>query len=126
DLLSAPNENLFKGAFGGLTRTAITNSESISSFLTGPAPFTTAFPATNLGQQMRTIARLIAAAPQLNLKRQVFFARMGGYDLHNGQIDASNSTIGAHTNLLRDVSQSLSAFYQATVELGCADQVTAF
>jgi uncharacterized protein (DUF1501 family) len=126
DILSAPNDNLYKTAFGGLTRAAITNSESISGFLNGPAPFTTAFPATNLGQQLRTIARLIAAAPQLNLKRQVFFARMGGYDLHNGQIDASNSTIGAHTNLLRDVSQSLSAFYAATVELGCAGQVTAF
>lgn len=126
DLLTAPNENLFKSAFGGLTRSAIRNSESISSFLTGPAPFTTAFPASNLGQQLRTIARLIAAAPQLNLKRQVFFARMGGYDLHNGQIDPTNATIGAHTNLLRDVSQSLAAFYQATVELGCAEQVTAF
>jgi uncharacterized protein (DUF1501 family) len=126
DLLSAPNENLFKSAFGGLTRTAITNSESISGFLTGPAPFTTAFPTTSLGQQLRTIARLIAAAPQLNLKRQVFFARMGGYDLHNGQIDPANPTVGAHANLLRDVSQSLGAFYAATSELGCANQVTTF
>ncbi len=126
ELMAAPNQNLFKSAFGGLTRAAITNSESISSFLSGPAPFTTAFPATNLGQQLRTIARLIAAAPQLNLKRQVFFARMGGYDLHNGQIDTANSALGTHTNLLRDVSRSLSAFYAATAELGCADQVTAF
>jgi uncharacterized protein (DUF1501 family) len=126
DLMSAPNDNLYKSAFGGLTRAAITNSESIASFLTGPPPFTTAFPATNLGQQMRTIARLIAAAPQLNLKRQVFFARMGGFDLHNGQIDTANSALGAHTNLLRDVSQALGAFYDATVELGCANQVTAF
>jgi len=126
DLVAAPNDNLFKSAYGGLTRAAIANSESISSFLTGPDPFTTAFPASNLGQQLRTIARLIAAAPQLNLKRQVFFARMGGFDLHNGQIDAANPTLGAHANLLRDVSQSLGAFYNATVELGCADQVTAF
>lgn len=126
DLMAAPNDNLFKSAFGNLTRSAITNSESISSFLTGAAPFTTAFPTSNLGQQLRTIARLIAAAPQLNLKRQVFFARMGGYDLHNGQIDPANSTIGTHANLLRDVSQSLGAFYSATVELGCANQVTTF
>ena len=126
DLMAAPNANLLKSAFGGLTRSAIANSESISGFLTGPAPFATAFPASNLGQQLRTIARLIAAAPQLNLKRQVFFARMGGFDLHNGQIDTADSTIGAHANLLRDVSQSLGAFYAATVELGCADQVTAF
>lgn len=126
DLLTAPNDNLLKSAFGGLTRSAITNSESIASFLTGPAPFTTAFPTTSLGQQLRTIARLIAAAPQLNLKRQVFFARMGGYDLHNGQIKADDPTAGAHARLLRDVSQSLGAFYNATAELGCAEQVTTF
>jgi uncharacterized protein (DUF1501 family) len=126
DLMAAPNANLLKSAFGGLTRAAITNSESISSFLSGPAPFTTPFPASSLGQQLRTIARLIAAAPQLNLKRQVFFARMGGFDLHNGQVDVANPATGTHANLLRDVSQSLAALYQATVELGCASQVTTF
>jgi len=126
DLMAAPNDNLFKSAYGDFTRRAIANSESISSFLTGPAPFATAFPSSRLGQQMRTIARLIAAAPQLNLKRQVFFARIGGFDLHNGQIDPANPAVGAHANLLRDISQSLAAFYAATVELGCANQVTAF
>ena len=127
DLMAAPNENIFKSAFGGLTRPAITNSESISSFLTGTAPFTTAFPATNLDQQMMCpIARLIAASPQLNLKRQVFFARVCDYDFHNGQIDPANPTVGAHANRLRDVSQSPGAFYNATVGLGCATQVTTF
>lgn len=126
DLMAAQYGNLFDAAFGGINRSAISNSEMIASFLSGPAPFSSAFPTTNLGQQFRTIARLIAAAPQLGLKRQVFFARMGGYDLHGGQIDGSNPLHGAHANLLTDVSQSLSAFYNATAELGCASQVTTF
>lgn len=126
DLMAAQYGNLFDAAFGGINRTAIANSDAISSYLAGPAPFASVFPSTHLGQQLRTIARLIAAAPQLNLKRQVFFARMGGYDLHGGQIDGSNPLLGAHAALLRDVSQSLSAFYNATVELGCASQVTTF
>jgi uncharacterized protein (DUF1501 family) len=126
DLMAAENDHLFATAFGGMNTTAISNSLKISSFLTGDAPFTTAFPETRLGQQLRTIARLIAAAPRLNLKRQVFFARMAGFDLHGQQVNAGNTAIGTHADLLRDLSQSLGAFYNATVELGCANQVTAF
>jgi uncharacterized protein (DUF1501 family) len=126
DLMAAQYGNLIDSAFGGVNRAAIANSQVIASYLNGAAPFATAFPTTNLGQQMRTIARLIAAAPQLGLKRQVFFARMGGYDLHGSQLSLDNPVIGAHTDLLTDVGASLSAFYNATVELGCASQVTTF
>jgi uncharacterized protein (DUF1501 family) len=126
DLLAAQNNNLFETAFAGMTGNAISDSALISSYLTGNPPFTTTFSNTSLGQQLRTIARLIAAAPQLNLKRQVFFARIGGWDLHNGQVNTGNTAAGAHATLLADVSSSLSAFYNATKELGVASQVTTF
>lgn len=119
DLLTAPNANLFEAAFAGLTANAISDSALLSGILSGNPPFTTAFSTSSLGQQLRTIARLIAAAPQLGLKRQVFFARIGGWDLHDAQL-------GAHANLFADVSRNVAAFYRATVELGCADQVTTF
>lgn len=126
DLMAAQYGSLIDSAFGDVTRKAIANSQTIASYLNGASPFTTQFPTSNLGQQLRTIARLIAAAPQLGLKRQVFFARMGGFDLHGNQVDLQNNLLGAHTDLLTDVSASLSAFYNATVELGCAQQVTTF
>ena len=119
DLLAAQNGNLFETAFAGLTANAISDSALLSGILSGNPPFATAFTNTALGQQLRTIARLIAAAPQLGLKRQVFFARIGGWDLHDAQL-------GAHANLFADVSRNVAAFYRATVELGCADQVTTF
>jgi uncharacterized protein (DUF1501 family) len=119
DLLLAQNNNLFETAFAGLTKEAIADSALLSTVLTGTAPFTTVFPNTNLGNQLRTIARLIASASQFGLKRQVFFARIGGWDLHDQQL-------GAHANLLSDVSRSLSAFYNATRELGAEKQVTTF
>lgn len=119
DLLGGQNGNLFETAFAGLTSNAISDSALLSGFLSGNPPFATTFTNTNLGQQLRTIARLISAAPQLGLKRQVFFARIGGWDLHDAQL-------GAHSNLFADVSRNVSAFYRATVELGCADQVTTF
>ena len=119
DLLAAQGGNLFETAFAGLTSNAISDSAMLSGILSGNPPFTTAFSTSSLGQQLRTIARLIAAAPQLGLKRQVFFARIGGWDLHDAQL-------GAHANLFADVSRNVAAFYRATVELGCADQVTTF
>ncbi|HEY1108605.1 MAG TPA: DUF1501 domain-containing protein, partial [Opitutaceae bacterium] len=98
---------------------AISDSAMLATILSGNPPFQTAFSTSSLGQQLRTIARLIAAAPQLGLKRQIFFARIGGWDLHDAQL-------GAHANLFADVSRNVAAFYRATVELGCADQVTTF
>ena len=118
-LLGQQNGNLFETAFAGVTSEAISDSALLSSFLSGNPPFSTTFSTSSLGQQLRTIARLIAAAPQLGLKRQIFFARIGGWDLHDAQLNA-------HANLFADVSRNLSAFYRATVELGCAEQVTAF
>jgi len=119
DLLAARSGNLFETAFADLTTNAISDSAMLSGILSGSPPFTTPFSNSGLGQQLRTIARLIAAAPQLGLKRQVFFARVGGWDLHDAQL-------GAHANLFADVSRNVSAFYRATSELGCADQVTTF
>ncbi len=119
DLLVMQNGNLFDTAFADVTTNAISDSAMLSGVLSGNPPFTTAFSTSGLGQQLRTIARLIAAGPQLGLKRQIFFARIGGWDLHDQQL-------GAHANLFADVSRNVAAFYNATVELGCAEQVTTF
>ena len=126
DILQTPDSNLFDAAFAGLTSQAISDSALLSGLIGGAAPFQTAFPNTTLGQQLRTIARLIAVSSQLGLKRQVFFASVGGYDLHSGQVNLANPATGAHAALLADVSRSLKAFYDASVELGVAQQVTTF
>ena len=65
------------------------------------------------------VAQMIAAAPQLGLTRQVFFASLGGFDLHSDQLTA-------HATLLSQLSQALNAFNSATVELGVQNQVTTF
>ena len=126
DLLAGSNPNLFAAAFGSLSRDAITSSELLNTTLAGATALQTTFPNTRLGNQLRMIARLISVASSLNVKRQIFFARLGGWDLHADQVDDVDRTIGAHANLLSDVSRSVSAFYDATTELGVADQVTTF
>jgi len=81
--------------------------------------FSRAFPSTQLGRQLEEIARMISLNAQLNVGRQVFFCSLGGFDTHGGQSYQQWS-------LLQQVSQALDAFYAATVQLGLANQVTAF
>ncbi|MBI4622268.1 MAG: DUF1501 domain-containing protein [Verrucomicrobia bacterium] len=126
DLFAGSNPNLFAAAFGTLTKDAIASSELLNTTLAGATAFQTVFPASNLGNQLRMIARLMSVSSSLNVKRQIFFARLGGWDLHADQVDDVDRTIGAHANLLSQISRAISAFYDATVELGVAEQVTTF
>ena len=83
----------------------------------------TAFPNTSLGRQLKQVALLIKACTDplagINMKRQIFFTQIGGFDTHSAEI-------GGQGNLLTQVSQAINAFYAATVELGVQDKVTTF
>ena len=118
-ILSQQEQNLFEAAFGGITTSAITDSVLLNSVLSSAPKLATVFPTTSIGSQMNMIARMIGAAPQLGLTRQVFFASLGGFDLHSDQL-------GAHATLFTQLSQALNAFSSATTELGVPNQVTTF
>lgn len=126
DLFKLSDPNLFNAAFGTLSGDAIESGELLGSVLASAPALTTAFPNTSLGNQLKAIAYLISVAGDLGLKRQVFFARIGGWDTHADQVDDVDKAIGAHANLLQQVSQAMSAFYNATVELGVGTKVTTF
>ncbi len=80
----------------------------------------TSFPGGNsLADQLKMVAKLIAARGALGAKRQVFFVSIGGFDTHD-------SLLKVHPGLMANVGNAMAAFYQATVELGVASQVTTF
>ena len=80
----------------------------------------TVFPAKNgLASQLKQVAQVIAARSALNINRQIFFCSIGGFDTHSDQL-------GAQAALLTQLSQAMSAFSQATVELGVANIVSTF
>ena len=85
---------------------------------------TTVFPNTSLSRQLLQIARLIKACTDptagINMKRQIFFAQIGGFDTH------SNQRGNGQDLLLLQVSQAMKAFYDATIELGLQNNVTTF
>ena len=126
DIFAGANANLFAAAFGGISKDAIETSELLGAVLNSAPNLQTTFPGTTLANQLKAIAYLISISSSLNLKRQVFFARVGGWDTHADQVDDINRAIGAHADLLQQVSDAMGAFYDTTVELGCADRVTTF
>ena len=67
---------------------------------------------------MKQVAQVLAAQSSLGVKRQIFFCSYG-FDTHGDQLVQ-------HVPLLTEVSQSMSAFYQATQEHGVTRQVTTF
>ncbi len=91
-------------------------TEAVSSV----APLGTIFPANNpFATQLQQIAQLMQVRNSFGVNRQIFFAGVGNFDTHADQF-------GQQSLLLGQVSSALSAFYQATQELGIANQVTTF
>jgi uncharacterized protein (DUF1501 family) len=104
---------------GRMNRRAIDFSESVFNAINNVPALATVFPTGRFGDTLRTVARTIAARGALGQRRQIFFVGLGGWDTHDGQPTS-------HPALLTQVSQGLAAFYNATVELGIARDVTTF
>jgi uncharacterized protein (DUF1501 family) len=85
------------------------------------------FPNTTLGRQLKMAARMIAARNTLNMKRQIFFCSVGGYDTHTGQTNGPAAVnTGQHANLLNEISTCVLAFQRAMEQLAISNKVTAF
>lgn len=119
DLMTANSSHWIANEHARIAQRSITTSESITAALaSNPAPVT--FPTSNrLADQLALVSRLIAARSTLGIKRQVFYVTLGGFDTHDRQADV-------HPGLMTQVGSALAAFYNATVALGVASQVTTF
>jgi len=69
--------------------------------------------------QLRMILRMIHARGALNMKRQIFFAALGGFDTHDAQLND-------HAALLAELSKAVADFYQHTAQLGISEKVSLF
>jgi uncharacterized protein (DUF1501 family) len=106
-------------AANAVTGQAVQYSVVLSNALQSIPPLQTVFPKNYLADQLKQVAQVIAAQGSLGVRRQIFFCSFGGFDTHGDQLVQ-------HVRLLSEMSQSMSAFYQATQELGVANQVTTF
>lgn len=91
----------------------------ISQALNSNQETTVAFPNTEIGNQLKQVARMIKARNVLHINRQVFSCRIDGFDTHSGQL------LG-QAGLFAQMSQAMRAFYDEMNAQGLADKVTQF
>ncbi|MEZ5425178.1 MAG: DUF1501 domain-containing protein [Pyrinomonadaceae bacterium] len=98
-----------------VTDQAMQANQALSTF----QEVTVTFPNTNLGSQLKQIARLIKKRTDLNVSRQIFYCQLGGFDTHANQLNNQN-------NLLGQFGQAVRAFYDEMVAQGVSNDVTIF
>jgi uncharacterized protein (DUF1501 family) len=103
-----------------ITSNAYSYAKTLSAAVQSVSPLKTVFPANNgLAAQLQQIAQIIQVRAALGVSRQIFFAGIGNFDTHSDQLALQNA-------LLAGISPALSAFYNATVEMGVQNSVTSF
>lgn len=120
------DNNLQRTAYADVVKRAVSVGANLNTAIapTVDPYWTNAFPTSTLGQQLKMVARIIAARGTLGMKRQIFFCSTGGFDTHTGQVTLSpalNPLTGNHANLLNDVSESMYAFQRALEQLDASD-----
>ena len=79
-------------------------------------PFSTAFPKTPIGRQLMQVANILRTGVDGSA---VYFASHSGYDTSINQLVQQGRLLG-------ELSDAMGAFYDATVELGIASEVTTY
>lgn len=111
--------SVYERAFADIQQRAVSTADSVTTAIADAPTLATSFPASSLGTQLRTAARLIAVRESLGMERQIIFVATGGFDSHDDQNENQ-------PGLLANIGDSLAAFHAATLELGVENQVTTF
>ena len=127
DVLGRSYGHLFEQEYASTTSRAILNDAFLKTVLAGVPDYTHLFPNSvdaegglnRVAAQLHMILRMIQARDSLGMRRQIFFAALGGFDTHDAQLED-------HHALLAQLSGSIADFYNATESLGIGEQVTTF
>jgi uncharacterized protein (DUF1501 family) len=116
--------HLFETAYGNVGSRALDLYNLVSTSLAAAPATSTVFPAaadpqSTLGTQLKAVAKQISVSQQMGVKRQIFFVSTSRFDTHD-ELDT------LHPLLMTNLADALRAFYDTTVELGVANQVTTF
>lgn len=79
-----------------------------------------AYPSGNyLADQLKIVAKLIKGG----LKTKVYMVSTGGFDTHFQQTSTTDTAVGAHATLLKNLSDAVKAFMDDCKGLGIADRI---
>lgn len=118
-LLTADSGIALVQAANNTMANSIADAKSLEAALAKATPLKTQFPSTSIGDQLQQVAQIIQVQSYLGMRRQIFFCSLGGFDTHANELNT-------HNNLYPQLSPALAAFYDATQELGMAQNVTTF
>ena len=110
--------NAYESHAARVGKSAMDNYNALSAAIDS-ATLTTQFPDNPAGRQLYFIAKIIKQRALLGQTRQIFFVSAEGYDTHFDQMRVQ----GVY---LSQLSPAMKAFYDATVEMGVEQNVTAF
>jgi len=120
--------HVFEQEYANVMKRGINNDLLLKTAIVGnPLPGGISFPksqdaegnVSRVAAQLRMILRMIHARNALGMKRQIFFAALGGFDTHDAQLTD-------HAALLSELSNGIADFHLHTEELGIADKVTLY
>jgi len=116
--LAQEYKNMLEKTYSRMKRSSLDAYELFSEATSTPLP------ADNLGtgplgNQLRQVAKIIAGRNTLGVKRQIFYVQWGGWDFHD-------DVIANMAAMIPVVSQAVKAFYDLTVSMGVANNVTLF
>ena len=77
------------------------------------------YPETDLAHQFATVARLLNGG----IKTKIFLVEIGGFDTHQGQVEAGDTSVGRHAGLLDELSSAIKAFYDDLNAMGLDNRV---
>ncbi len=121
-LMTSGSDAVMVSTLGGLQNKTLALTQTLGPILSGASTSAAAFGTQNTGiaNQLKQVAKMIEHRADLgNPTRQIFFVSHGGYDTHSNQIAVQD-------NLFAQLSPALTSFYNATVGLGVANNVTSF
>ncbi len=118
-MLNAQYANIFEQAYASRFKSSIESNQFFGAAVASGTPINSTFSPERLSQQLRMVARTIAARDALRAKRQTFFVLLGDFDHHDEVIENQARQLGI-------VDRALGSFYEALTELGVRNEVTTF
>ena len=127
DVVGHSYGHVFEQEYVNVMGRAINNDTLLKSVLATIPTYSEKFAAStnangqisDVAGQLRMILRLIAAQNALGMKRQIYFAAVGGFDTHSDQLNTQK-------DLLTDLDNGLADFHGAVGDLGLGNNVKAF
>jgi uncharacterized protein (DUF1501 family) len=102
-----------------VTADGLDAAQELNAALSAGSSLKTPFTSSSLGRQLQEVARIMNVRKNLGAQRQIFYVSLGDFDTHTDAMPRQNVLLG-------DLSASMAAFYEATVEMGVEQQTVTF